>query len=90
VYLNDQAPWTTAKTDMKRTGTTLWVAHQMIAATAVALAPYLPVTSVQVLEAQGIESPTSGPEWEVPEVTPGSDLGELGPLFAKVELDQED
>ena len=90
VYLNDQAPWTTAKTDMKRTGTTLWVAHQMIAATAVALAPYLPVTSVRVLESQGIESPTSGPEWEVPAVAPGSDLGELGPLFAKVELDQED
>ena len=90
VYLSDRAPWTTAKTDMERTGTTLWVAHQLIAAAAVALAPYLPVTSVRVLEAQGIESPDSGPVWEAPVVAPGTRLADLGPLFAKVELDTED
>jgi methionyl-tRNA synthetase len=89
-YLNDLAPWTTAKTDMERTGTTLWVAHQLIAATAVALAPYLPVTSVRVLEAQGIESRESGPVWQVPTVIGGTQLAELGPLFAKVEMDLED
>jgi methionyl-tRNA synthetase len=89
-YLNDLAPWMTAKTDMERTGTTLWVAHQLIAAAAVALAPYLPVTSVRVLEAQGIESRESGPEWQVPTVTGGTQLADLGPLFAKVELDLED
>jgi methionyl-tRNA synthetase len=90
VYLNDLAPWTSAKTDMERTGTTLWVAHQLIAAAAVALGPYLPVTSVRVLEAQGVESPESGPVWEVPTVVGGTSLGELGPLFAKVELDPGD
>ena len=89
-YLNDVAPWTTAKTDMTRTGTSLWVAHQMIATTAVALAPYLPVTSVRVLEAQGIGSPESGPVWEVPTVVEGTRLAELGPLFAKVEWERED
>jgi len=89
-YLNDLAPWTTSKTDMERTGTTLWVAHQLIAATAVALAPYLPVTSVRVLQAQGIDSPQAGPVWQVPTVFASTDLGELGPLFAKVELDPED
>jgi methionyl-tRNA synthetase len=89
-YLNDLAPWTTSKTDMERTGTTLWVAHQLIAATAVALAPYLPVTSVRVLEAQGIESRESGPVWQVPTVIGGTQLAELGPLFAKVEMDLED
>jgi methionyl-tRNA synthetase len=89
-YLTDRAPWTTAKTDMERTGTTLWVAHQLIASAAVALAPYLPATSVQVLEAQGIVSPTSGPLWAVPTVVAGIRLGEIGPLFAKVELDVEE
>ena len=89
-YLSDVAPWTTAKTDMERTGTTLWVAHQLIAAAAVALAPYLPVTSVRVLEAQGIESPDSGPVWGVPVVAGGTTLAVLEPLFAKVELDPED
>jgi methionyl-tRNA synthetase len=90
VYLSDLAPWTTAKTNMERTGTTLWVAHQLIAAAAVALAPYLPVTSVRVLDAQGIESPDSGPVWEVPVVVEGTHVAGLGPLFAKVELDPED
>jgi methionyl-tRNA synthetase len=89
-YLNDLAPWTTAKTDMERTGTTLWVAHQLIAAIAVALAPYLPVTSVRVLEAQGIECRESGPVWQLPTVAGGTQLADLGPLFAKVELDLED
>jgi methionyl-tRNA synthetase len=89
-YLNDLAPWTTSKTDMERTGTTLWVALQVIAATATALSPYLPVTSAEVLAALG--SPVEGraPEWIAPEVVAGSMLGELEPLFAKVELDPEE
>lgn len=74
---------------MERTGTTLWVALQMIAANAVALSPYLPGTSWRVLDALG--SPVDGraPEWVAPKVDAGSTLGELGPLFAKVELDTE-
>jgi methionyl-tRNA synthetase len=89
-YLNDLVPWTTSKTDMERTGTTLWVALQVIAAIATALSPYLPRTSAEVLEALG--SPVVGrvPEWTAPEVAAGSTLGELGPLFAKVELDPEE
>jgi len=90
VYLNDLAPWTTAKTDMARTGTTLWVALQSIAATAVALAPYLPGTSRAVLEAFGIPVPETGPQWSVPSVEGGYVLGDLGPLFAKVELEPEE
>jgi len=88
-YLSDLVPWTTAKTDMDRTGTTLWVALQMIAACAVTLFPYMPGTSSQVLEALG--SPVDGraPEWAAPEVAAHSPLGEIGPLFAKVELENE-
>ncbi|MCL1593140.1 MAG: methionine--tRNA ligase [Actinomycetia bacterium] len=89
-YLNELAPWTTAKTDIARTGTTLWVAHQLIAAAAVALAPYLPDSSVRVLAAHGIESPEPGPVWLLPEVVAGTTLQDLGPLFAKVELEPED
>jgi len=87
VYLNDLAPWTTSKTDMARTGTTLWVALQMIAANAVVLSPYLPGTSRRVLEALG--SPVEGraPRWEAPRVEAGSKLAELAPLFAKVDLE---
>jgi methionyl-tRNA synthetase len=87
VYLNDLAPWTTSKTDMERTGTTLWVALQVIAATAVALSPYLPGTSRTVLAALGSPVEARAPQWKAPEVVAGSTLGELAPLFAKVELE---
>ena len=87
VYLNDLAPWTTSATDMERTGTTLWVALQMIASNAVALSPYLPETSRRVLQALGIEVKGRAPVWEAPVVPGGTKLGELGPLYAKVELE---
>ncbi|MFV2000708.1 MAG: methionine--tRNA ligase [Acidimicrobiia bacterium] len=90
VYLNDMAPWKTAKTDMERTATTLWTAHQLIAAAAVALSPYLPRTSRRVLAAHGIVTPDTGPRWTVPDVGAGTTLEELGPLFSKVELKPED
>ncbi|MEE8485565.1 MAG: methionine--tRNA ligase [Acidimicrobiia bacterium] len=89
-YLSDLAPWTTAKTDMERTGTTLWVALQMIAGNAVALSPYLPKTSRKVLDALGSQVTGRAPVWEAPEVSSGMKLGELGPLFAKVEVAQFD
>lgn len=87
VYLNDLAPWTTSKTDIARTGTTLWVALQMIAANAVALSAYLPTTSRLVLEALGSPIQGRAPRWEAPEVEAGSTLSELAPLFAKVDLE---
>ena len=31
-----------------------------------------------------------GPDWEAPVVEPGTALGELGPLFSKVELEPEE
>jgi methionyl-tRNA synthetase len=89
-YLSDLAPWQTAKTDMERTATTLWVATQLVAATAVALSPYLPSSSRIVLETLGVTVPDHGPQWTAPVVEPGTVLGDLGPLFAKVELEPED
>ena len=90
VYLNEREPWRTAKTDEQRTATTLWVSLQQIAAIAVALSPYLPGTSRSVLEALGVDVGPDGPTWAAPEVLEGTTLGELGPLFAKVELDPDE
>ena len=90
VYLNEREPWRTAKTDEQRTATTLWVSLQQIAAIAVALSPYLPGTSRSVLEALGVDVGPDGPTWVAPEVLEGTTLGELGPLFAKVELDPDE
>ncbi|MEZ5176444.1 MAG: methionine--tRNA ligase [Acidimicrobiia bacterium] len=89
-YLNERAPWKTAKTDLERTGTTLWVALQIIATNAVALYPYLPATSRTVLEAFGVLDADAPILWEEPSVTPGTNLAELPPLFGKVELEPEE
>lgn len=89
-YLNRMEPWKTANEDEARTKTTLWVALQLIAATAVSLAPYLPGTSRRVLETLGVEVPARAPVWEAPDVATGTRLGDLGPLFSKVEIESEE
>ncbi len=90
VYLSEREPWKTAKTDLARTGTTLAVAVEAIAGTAVALYPYLPFTTVEVLEAFSVPMGEHGPSWGLPEVPAGTRIGELGPLYAKMEPFGED
>jgi len=89
-YLNETAPWTSAKTDMERTGTSLWVALHMIAAAAMGLYPYLPRTSRAVLETVGVLDADQPVTWHTPQVDAGHALPALAPLFAKVELETEE
>ncbi len=89
-YISEMAPWTSAKTDVARTGTTLWVALQMVATTAVALYPYLPNTSRSVLEALRVVPEGDPITWTKPVVESGTAIGSLPPLFSKVELDPEE
>jgi methionyl-tRNA synthetase len=90
VYLNDREPWKTAKTDLVRTGTTLAVALEAIAGIAVALSPYLPFTTAKVLEACSVPAGADGPSWNRPMIPAGTRLGELGPLYSKMEPFGED
>jgi methionyl-tRNA synthetase len=90
VYLNDREPWKTAKTDLVRTGTTLGVAINAIVGIAVALYPYLPFTTVRLLEACSVEMGAHGPSWGRPSIPAGTQLGEVGPLYAKMEPFAED
>lgn len=89
-YLSETTPWTTARTDMERTGTSLWVALQLVAAAAMCLYPYLPTTSRTVLVALGVLDADDQVTWHVPEVEVGFALEPLPPLFAKVELKPEE
>ena len=84
-YLNDQAPWKTAKTDLARTGTILNVTLHAIASVAVTLAPFLPVTSRSVLETLGVVVRPRAPHWEAPVLASGTQLGPVVPLFSKVD-----
>ena len=88
-YLSELEPWKTAKTDVARTGTTLNIALQAIGGLAAGFAPYLPVTSVRVLDTLGIDTTARQPAWGRAPVPAGTELGPAVPLFAKVELPKD-
>ncbi len=88
-YLSELEPWKTARTDVARTGTTLNIALQAIAGLAAGFAPYLPVTSVRVLDTLGIDTTARQPAWGRAPVPAGTELGPAVPLFAKVELPED-
>ena len=89
-YLSELEPWKTAKTDLGRTGTTLFTALQCISGLAAGFAPYLPATSAKVLATIGVDSSARQPAWERVAVVPGTALGPAVPLFSKVEPPVED
>ena len=89
-YLSELEPWKTAKTDLGRTGTTLWVALQCIAGLAAGFSPFLPATSATVLATVGLDVSGRQPRWQRQEVAAGTRLGPAVPLFAKVELPADD
>jgi methionyl-tRNA synthetase len=84
-YLNATEPWRVMKEDPERGGTIVWVAIQAIAAIRVALYPYLPYSSVTIGEMLGTGLVVEG--WTAPEVLGGTVLGEIAPLFVKLEDD---
>jgi methionyl-tRNA synthetase len=87
-YLNATEPWTVLKEDPGRGGTILWVAIQAIAAIRVALYPYLPHTAATIGEMLG-----TGPDlvsWSAPEVPGGTELGDISPVFIKLDEDALD
>ena len=88
-YLNLTEPWKTANDDPVRTGTSLHTALNAVAGLAVGFAPFMPVTSRQVLSTLGIEFEGSEHPWTRPAVEPGSKLGAPVPLYAKVEVAEE-
>lgn len=81
-YLNATEPWALVKADRVRAATVLWTAIQCIAAVGVALAPYLPFSTETLAEMLGLDRLES---WTALEVAPDTKLGEIRPLFKKLE-----
>ena len=81
-YLNAMEPWKLAKADTDRAHVVLGTALAAVSGVRVALAPYLPFSTVALDDVLG---PVEG--WERREPQPGSPVGKPTPLFAKVDLD---
>ena len=84
-YLNATEPWNVLKVDPERAGTILWVAIQAISAIRVALSPYLPFSTITIGGMLGIDSELSG--WHEVVVPGGTALGDIAPVFVKLDDD---
>ncbi|MBI5093308.1 MAG: methionine--tRNA ligase [Candidatus Hydrogenedentes bacterium] len=61
-YFDTKAPWVTRKTDMARTGTTLYVCCQVVRALCTTMAPFLPDGAAKLAAILGIALPAGGPD----------------------------
>jgi len=62
VYFDARQPWVTRKTDMPRTGTSLYVCCQVVAAFGILLEPFLPQGAARLREILGISISSGGPD----------------------------
>jgi methionyl-tRNA synthetase len=60
-YFDTKAPWVTRKTDLARTGTTLYVCCQVVRALCTTMAPFLPDGAAKLSKIIGVELPQGGP-----------------------------
>jgi len=84
VYLNQTEPWKLVKEDRDRAATVLWTVVQAVSGVRVAFAPYLPFSTEALGEMLGDEPLQN---WSRPEIPAGRRLGEISPLFTKLEPD---
>ncbi len=95
VYFDTKQPWVTRKTDLARTGTTLYVCCQVVHALCHTMAPFLPDGAATLAQTLNITLPEGGPEggedgWEAAK-TPlesGAPLSRPQVLFPKLDPDR--
>jgi methionyl-tRNA synthetase len=85
-YLNETEPWKTARTDVERTGTSLYVALCAINALKIALYPFLPFASQQIHEYLGYDGSVGEAGWIATRPEPGTPLRPAAPLFRKIDV----
>ena len=94
VYFDTKAPWTTRKTDLVRTGTTLYVCCQVVRTLCTMMAPFTPDGAETLSKIIGITLPKGGPEggengWEAAKqlLPAGSPIQTPTVLFPKLDKD---
>jgi methionyl-tRNA synthetase len=84
-YLNSTEPWRVVKDDPARAATILWSAIQAISGIRVALYPYLPFSAAAIGVMLGVGEEVES--WKTIVVPGGTLLGEIAPVFVKLEPD---
>jgi len=94
-YFDAKAPWTTRKTDIERTATTLYVCCQVVRALCTTMAPFMPDGAAKLAGLIGVTLPANGPEggadaWSAAKETlpAGTPLQKPEVLFPKLDKDE--
>jgi len=94
VYFDSKEPWVTRKTDLERTGTTLYVCCQVVRALCTALAPFVPDGAQRLSNTLNVTLPDNGPDggddaWGPAKagMEPGAPLQKPEVLFPKLDPD---
>ena len=85
-YLTEQEPWKLQKTDPERTATIMHLTCQVVGNCAVLMEPFLPQTAAKLAAACGLAD-ARWADARPDMVQPGTTLGELPILFAKIDDD---
>ncbi len=84
-YMEVQAPWKLAKTDLEAAGRVLYTATEALRLCAVLLKAVMPIKAAEVLKILGVED--SGLIWG--ELKSGVRLGSHGALFPRIEVEKK-
>lgn len=87
-YMEQTAPWKTAKTDLPRTGTILWHVLEIFRLAAALLAPVIPGKIADLLDQLGLEPSALKLEWGI--LPPGTQTHEPRVLFPRQEYKTEE
>jgi len=83
-YVEHQAPWKVAKTDLKAAARILYTTTEALRLSAVLLSPVMPKKCLEVLDILGAAS--TGTKWG--ELKSGTKLKNHGPLFPRIEIEK--
>ena len=83
-YMEAQAPWKLAKTDMKAANRVLYTAAEGLRIATIMLAPVMPEKTAAVLDILGAAD--TGPVWG--QLKPGTVLKSHPPLFPRIEVEK--
>jgi methionyl-tRNA synthetase len=90
-YLNEKEPWNLIKTDKERAATILYVAAQIVKATAIAAAPFMPTIAEQLWQTLNLHGSVHKSTWEdaLKPLAAGHKIAKASPLFRKIDADEK-
>jgi len=87
-YLSEREPWHLIKTDRTKTGTTLYLASQLVGSLEVLLSPFLPETSKRIREQLNLTDDRNWSDASKFRLEGGHGIGKATPLFHKVQVSE--